>query len=447
MLGRVGLRLVDRFRKSDALTLYREYLRTERASRAEVEERQRESLGRLLRHASAHVPYYRETCAALPIRFADEQPGVYLRALPVMTKAVMRAEPNRFTADDSARFQPTIRTSSGTTGEPFRFLMSRASRSSQWACIYRQWHVGGWEPGDRIAWLGGTSISPSTHAIMRWAYGQLNNWLTLSAFEMSPANMDRWLQQIQDQRIRFMHAYPSSAMVLAEHVIARGMTPRLASITTSAELLHSHQREVIERAFSCPVNDLYGANDGGAFAYQCERREGFHVVAERAVVEILRPDGTPAGPGESGRIVSTDLTNYAMPFIRYETGDEAAWATEPCPCGRGLPLLQSIFGRANDYLTTLTGEKVHSGFFTYTVRSLRWIEQFQAVQESASRLRVYVRPRSGVNPDHLDHLASILAQKFQGMDIGIQIVDSIPLSRAGKLRFVVNKTIEGAPTQ
>jgi phenylacetate-CoA ligase len=404
-------------------------------------------LSELLRHASAHVPYYREVFATLRIDPANVHPGADLRALPIVSKAVMRAEPDRFTADNSARFQPTVRTSSGTTGEPFRFLMSRASRSAQWACIYRQWHVGGWEPGDRMAWLGGTSISPSTRAAMRWVYGRLNNWQTLSAFEMSPANMDRWLELIRDRPIRFMHAYPSSAAGFAEHAIARGVSAPMTSVTTSAELLHPHQREVIERAFSCRVNDLYGANDGGAFAYQCEQRNGFHLVAERALVEILRADGTPAGPGESGRIVSTDLTNYAMPFIRYETGDEAAWSAQPCPCGRGLPLLQTIFGRANDYLTTRTGEKVHSGFFTYTVRSLPWIDQFQAVQESASRLTVYVKPKEGANADHLDHLSGVLAKKFQEMEISVQVVDSIPLSRAGKLRFVVNKTIEGAPKE
>jgi phenylacetate-coenzyme A ligase PaaK-like adenylate-forming protein len=61
-------------------------------------------------------------------------------------------------------------------------------------------------------------------------------------------------------------------------------------------------------------------------------------------VEVLDEEGRPCAPGETGRVVATSLNNFAMPLIRYETGDTAEVGA-PCPCGRGLPVLTRIMGR------------------------------------------------------------------------------------------------------
>ncbi|MBK6901205.1 MAG: hypothetical protein IPH09_18735 [bacterium] len=51
------------------------------------------------------------------------------------------------------------------------------------------------------------------------------------------------------------------------------------------------------------------------------------------IVEIL--DGNdPCEPGRMGELVITELNDYAMPLIRYRTGDYAMIAVKPCSCGR-----------------------------------------------------------------------------------------------------------------
>jgi phenylacetate-CoA ligase len=427
--------------------MYEEYLCSERAPIADILQRQQVMLRDLLRHAVAEVPFYRDLMSRLGCTLEDlAAPGGFKR-IPIVTKAIVRSDPGRFTAGNAAAFQPSRRASSGTTGEPFGYLMSRRARSSQWASMYRQWHVGGWNPGERIVYLGGSSIFPSVHAVERWFYEVLNNWIALSAFEMNPSAMDGWLTRIARVKVRFMHAYPSSAYLLASHAQQTGRKIRFQAVFTSAEVLHPYQRSRIEEVFGCEVFDFYGANDGGAFAYECERHAGLHCVSERAFLEIARADGSTSAPGEVGRLISTDLLNYAMPFIRYDAGDEGAMTSAPCPCGRGLPLLGQIAGRSNDYVQTPSGERIHGGFFSYLVRAKPWVDQFQVVQTAADSLTMYVKPRGPYPAADIAWLEETLRAKCTLMTVGVTVTENIPLAPNGKYQYVVNHTLRGAPRQ
>src|SRR3546814_13116510 len=87
-------------------------------------------------------------------------------------------------------------------------------------------------------------------------------------------------------------------------------------------------------------SDLY-------LALQCPEHEHYHVQSEAVLLEVLDEEDRPCRPGEVGRVVVTPLTNFAMPMIRYAVGGLAAVGA-PCPCGRGLPVLTRILGRARD---------------------------------------------------------------------------------------------------
>ena len=80
---------------------------------------------------------------------------------------------------------------------------------------------------------------------------------------------------------------------------------------------------------------------------------------EYSVVELLRPDGSPAQPGEVAEIVGTGFGNAAMPLIRYRTGDTVLVAEDQhCACGRRMPIVETIVGRLEDVLLTVDGRMV-----------------------------------------------------------------------------------------
>ena len=132
----------------------------------------------------------------------------------------------------------------------------------------------------------------------------------------------------------------------------------------------------------------------------------------------------------------TALGMWTMPFIRYETGDLAAWATAPCPCGRTLPLLATVHGRAVASITTTDGRQLLWPFFYELLGSEADIVCWQVRQmDLRSILVLVVLQRSSTN--RLDRVASrlqsILSQDFHTV---VQEVDSIPLESNGKRRLV-----------
>ena len=65
-----------------------------------------------------------------------------------------------------------------------------------------------------------------------------------------------------------------------------------------------------------------------------------------------------------GRILLTDLWNYAMPMIRYELGDVGTMTFEPCKCGSELPRITALEGRTTDVFINSAGQRIPGVAFT-----------------------------------------------------------------------------------
>src|SRR5262249_27224702 len=125
-------------------------------------------------------------------------------------------------------------------------------------------------------------------------------------------------------------------------------------------------RDTISTAFACKVCNQYGSQEGAPIAGECPEG-GFHTCPESGIFEVLKLDGSgePAAPGEVGRLVVTSFVNHGTPLIRYDIGDVASLSDAACPCGRAMPLLSSVHGRADDlFFTSSRGivPKVDSAF-------------------------------------------------------------------------------------
>jgi phenylacetate-CoA ligase len=158
-------------------------------------------------------------------------------------------------------------------------------------------------------------------------------------------------------------------------------------------------------------------------------------------VEVLRANNTPSLPGEVGKVVLTHLTNYPMPFIRYEVGDMAALSDRSCGCGRTLPLLERIEGRVADYVVTPRGVLVSGISLTENFSLLvPGIAQLQIVQERIDHFvfRIVKAPEFG--PDSHNSIRRLVAERF-GEDVTFEceFMDCIRQEASGKYRFVISK--------
>jgi phenylacetate-CoA ligase len=199
--------------------------------------------------------------------------------------------------------------------------------------------------------------------------------------------------------------------------------------------------------FVCKVTNRYGCEEVSLIACECERHEGLHVNCDGVYVELVR-DGRPVGPGESGLVVVTDLTNRAMPIIRYQVGDVATWSEKTCSCGRGMPLLKRIEGRDADYVTTARGELVSGISLTENFAMLvPGIAQLQIIQEELDRFTFRIVKGDDFGPESLSRIAELVAERFGSeARYECEYVDSIPQERSGKYRFCISRVANAFTT-
>lgn len=137
--------------------------------------------------------------------------------------------------------------------------------------------------------------------------------------------------------------------------------------------------------------------------------------------------------------VITDLTNYSMPFIRYEISDIGVLSEDLCPCGRGFPLLKEIKGCITNTIVTPDGRYIHGEYFTHLFYHVPGVKSFQARQRSIDKIEVAVQPDNGFEPALIDQLIDKIRSHFgRGVEVQWSIVPEIPPAPSGKRHFTIS---------
>jgi phenylacetate-CoA ligase len=418
------------FNTVEIVRLYRELNRAQWLSSEALHSRSRARLARLLRHAVENVPFYR---ACDPSK------------LPVMDKSTYRSHsPGAFVASNIPVQRCIERTTSGSTGEPYRFALDRATQPVSFASqlTYDSWI--GLRPYERCLRIAVPQArAPGSSVVLPWLQRVYERWTQdrISIWDIDAQQAENIWQRIEAFRPAFIFGYTSTLATLADLLRVRGLrlSRPLRGVITTAETLSPPRRRLIEEFFGVPITNRYGLREFGWFAAQscAVSPEQFHVNTELVAFEILRSDGSPAEEGETGRVVLTDLWNYARPFIRYDTGDLAARVGRPCSCGRGFPLLGPIEGRVQECLTTPAGKVINPGLLGHFLfvhnHHGEFVRHYQIVQEGPKHLRLLVVPADGWN----EHSAARLREEMSGllgpeMEIEVAAVAEIPPERSGK---------------
>jgi phenylacetate-CoA ligase len=170
------------------------------------------------------------------------------------------------------------------------------------------------------------------------------------------ASLDDQLDWLERERPQRLTTFPSNFLALADHARRKGRAlPHIGRLRSVGEMLTPEARAAIAEAFGGKVVDLYSCEEAGYLALECPEHGNYHVQAENVRLEILDEQDVPCPPGTPGRVVITSLNNFASPIIRMDLGDYAELG-EPCPCGRGLPVIRRILGRSRNRLVLPNGE-------------------------------------------------------------------------------------------
>jgi phenylacetate-CoA ligase len=430
--------LLDRLNGTRIAAILARLLAGERLDPAEIERRQEEKLARALERARRESVFYRRLWSSGGRGPASVHP--LLDGLPIITRADLAAATARGELPLAGHRGSAIAArTSGSTGSPMTFYRSPAQESWFWALRFRIWHWAGYRPGDPYLTI---NLNPRA----QWRKRLQDRLFRCSYLTFNADNQDsrRIVERLRRRPVRHLNGFSSSLYVLAEHMLAGGIeNPGVRGVTSTGDTLHPLYRQAVESAFGVRVLDYYGAGgEGFHLASQCrESGERYHVHPENAVLEILGDDG-PAPPGAPGRVVVTQLDNDAMPLLRYDLEDVAvaAPAGARCPCGRTLPLLARVEGRAADLVWTGDGAALVPHFFVVLFKNLQQVHRYQVVQERAESIRVRLVARPGADRRAVERTVrqAVAAASRGALATELEWVDEIPLSGAGKRRLVIS---------
>ncbi|MBE9506218.1 MAG: phenylacetate--CoA ligase family protein, partial [Chloroflexi bacterium] len=330
-------------------------------SRERIEQLQAERLQRLIRYAYDHVLYYRRLMDERGLRPHDIQSAADLHKLPLLTKDLIRANFDEMRAEGFPRSALLPGRTSGSTGEPLLFYSTKSALYDRgYARSLRSMGWAGIRLGDRTVSVRMTRQPETARGrTLRRLSRRLERTIEVDTTSISVETLPGIVHMLHRVRPRAFGAYPSVMAHFASFIKDSGQpAPPVHSVLTGGEQLFEHQRELIREVFHSEPYSRYGSHEAYEMAAECEEHSGLHVHAEDIIAEVVDDGGNPVLPGQQGHILITSLHNYGMPFIRYKNGDAGSLATSSCPCGRGLPLLDTLLGRTGDFIYTPSGKRV-----------------------------------------------------------------------------------------
>lgn len=420
---------------------------TQWLSSKEIEDNQIRQINTLLKHCYDNSPYYKMAIDKSGLSGPHVSNLEEFRKLPTLSRLdyqnyysfiKIKNLPDKFIESKDPIF------TSGTTGIPVTVYKSNIDELWWQALAMRDIE---WRQMDPTKKVGAIKLLATSEDKVKQALRgvQTPSWLPNDLFESSPAyavdirlepNAQlNWLKQINPH---YLISLPSNLDVLSSIVKENNHKfSNLEMIQVIGETLSPEVKSNIESAFGVPVRNLYSSNECGYMASECPEGYGMHVCSESILAEVLDDNNRPCGPGETGRLVVTSLTNFVNPFIRYEIHDYVTLADEPCPCGRGLPLWKHVEGRMHPMLYLRNGTRKASTGIMLGLRQIGGVHQFQVIQKSTDNFIVNVVPNKEWTNDKGHAIIKCIQNEVES-DVHVELRSYKHLDRAnGKLKIIV----------
>lgn len=372
--------------------------------------------------AAVRIPFYAERLKGLP-RAED------LTSLPILRRSEIRELNDSVSGLHPPGFRLLSDSSSGSTGMPAEFLFDSSHQCGRHAARARYLRENGWTPLRRNVWL--------IYAVFRTAHNDdeelMQSRMVLRSHFIS-ASLD--LHDKVDALCRldpvFIYTFPSYLELLLNVLAETGRKlPSLRKLFTGAEVLEDSLRQRTKQVLGVEIAENYGSTEA-FLAWQCPEGK-FHVNAEHVFVEIVDEQGRAAAPGEIGKVLVTTLENRLAPLVRYEIGDYAVAADGNCRCGRTLPLIGKIIGRAMNLFRLGDRRLISPWCLSTAVRQCAEVKQFQIVQNSVQRFTVRFVSDCTLTAEGEETIISGF-RKVLGpeVSVGCQRVQEIARTRGGK---------------
>jgi phenylacetate-CoA ligase len=405
--------------------------RLARPNAADLERVRNARLRRVVGHAYDRVPYYRRLFDSAGVRPEHIRTTADLALIPPTTRKVFQElPPDELTARDHGKAARI--TTAGSTGRVVGVLWNRHEGRTEDAIRLRGMLLQGWRPGYRTALV--RSIRQPTSGHLGLLLARLG--LRAARFSIRESAAEH-IDALVRLRPHYLHGYASYLATIAGTCLDRGARMRPRLITTSADMLTGHFRQLIREAFGRDPLQIYSCIEVGDIAWECPQGRRLHVNSDLLWLEVLRPDGSIAATGEPGAATVTSLHHLVMPRIRYQMGDVAAMGEEPCRCGSMHPTVSELLGRECDIIKLPDGKLVTSMVFAGLFYDYLRTRAYRMVETEDGRLVLEVVSDEATSAV-LEEWRRRASEFLDGqVEVEVRLVQEIPRLESGKRRLIV----------
>jgi len=403
-------------------------------------------LKKIMTHAYQNIPYYRKLFQDHQV-FPDEIKTLDdLKAIPFLTKDLLRRSFTSLLATDAKKYKPTLLSTSGTTGGQVRFYVDKPSNVLEFVYYWRFWGWAGYRLGETFAEFSAQDFTPIAGNIKTIChFDSFLRKLKVNSLLLSKKRLEDYIGIFKTYKPQFLKGLPSNLYVFSLLLNERknhGISFR--AIFAQGENLLQHQRENIERTFSCKVYDSYGHMERTVAISQCPLGT-YHIHSDYGIAELVDPEiplmVSPHTETCIKEVIGTSLYNLGMPLLRYRTDDFVVVARHPqkCPCQRGFPTVISVLGRSTDVVITPDGRAITALYLVFD--RTPGVLQGQIIQERTDQILVKVVCHGHENTDVERRLVANL-RDFVGTSMDIKVehtgMDEIQPEKGKKFKVVVS---------
>ncbi len=415
-----------------------------------------ELLKKIIVHAYNTVPYYKKLFDINNINLTSLTTNNF-ESIPILNKDHIQDNYDMFLSETYKTYPEnkyiTIKRTSGSSGKYLKVLWSKKDevRSLFQLALARKKYYS-IEPYDKYCSFYTTlyrnnKLCKESEKCIN--YSDKN--LVFSKLHMEEENLNCYYNEMIKFQPKWVFIQPSIALLFADYINSNKLqVPKsLKYVEYTGEYLFESLRNEIEYTFCNNTANMYGCNEVNGIAYECNYGR-MHVLSNNVFVEILK-DGVPVHEGEEGDIYITGLTNYAMPFIRYNIGDRGRLFNRfRCNCGNKEPVLELVSGRISEYISLENGKKMNCYVVLKAIEEVNEhmgspIRQFKIIQKDLTNFKTYFVLKLSFYGWE-DSIRDYFLQQISKLNIGkiiwkIEFVDRIiyPEKQTGKFNFFKNE--------
>lgn len=351
---------------------------------------------------------------------------------PVVNKMILIENHDACLAKSGYQTPTHISSTSGSTGTPFSVTQDFKKRNRTIADLKVFGELCNYPSHERMVFF--RVINSKLHRTPEQE--DRENIYYIDSSDLGDAHLEEMKNALLEKKPRIVFSYSSTLVELAKYIDRTGIPKNgfsTNSVLTGGEGLSDENRKLLEKVFGCTVYRRYSDMELGILGQDMGNGSGYILNWGSYYFETLKIDSNePTAPGEAGRIVITDLFNYAFPMIRYDTGDLGI-LDDSIP--NEFPKLKEIYGRVRDCVYATDGRLISPAKVSVMMWGSDGVKQWQFIQEAKKNYILKLNCEKRVDTE-------AYIEKFKGLlgedaAIEVQLVDEIPVTSSNKRRAVI----------